>query len=75
MENINARLLGYNPASFPRQFGGVTTPAPDMKDLVARLERLELQNWRMKKTGMVAIVVGLTVFLSGQAKTNKLEDK
>src|SRR5215510_5290231 len=41
-------------------------------DVNARLERLEKENRRMKKIGIVAIVFASVLFISGQAKTNKV---
>jgi hypothetical protein len=41
-------------------------------EINARLERLERENRRMKKIGIVAIVFASVLFVSGQAKTNKV---
>jgi hypothetical protein len=41
-------------------------------DINARLEKLERENRRMKKIGIVAIVFASVLFISGQAKTNKI---
>ena len=41
-------------------------------DINARLEKLERENRRMKKTGIVGIVFASVLFISGQAKTNKV---
>jgi hypothetical protein len=41
-------------------------------DINARLERLERENRRMKKIGIVAIVFASVLFISGQAKTNRV---
>jgi len=41
-------------------------------DINARLEKLERENRRMKKIGIVAIVFASVLFISGQAKTNKV---
>lgn len=38
----------------------------------ARLEKLERENRRMKKVGIVAIVFASVLFISGQATTNKV---
>ncbi len=41
-------------------------------DINARLEKLERENRRIKKLGIVAIVFASVLFISGQAKTNKV---
>jgi hypothetical protein len=41
-------------------------------DINARLEKLERENRRMKKIGIVSIVFASVLFISGQAKTNKV---
>jgi len=41
-------------------------------DINARLEKLERENRRTKKIGIVAIVFASVLFVSGQAKTNKV---
>ena len=41
-------------------------------DINARLEKLEKENRRMKKLGLVGIVFASVLFISGQAKTNKI---
>lgn len=41
-------------------------------DIDARLEKLERENRRMKKVGIVGIVFASVLFFSGQAKTNKV---
>jgi len=41
-------------------------------DINARLEKLERENRRMKKIGIVAIVFTSVLFISGQAKTNEV---
>lgn len=41
-------------------------------DINARLEKLERENRRIKKIGIVAIVFVSILFVSGQAKTNKV---
>ena len=41
-------------------------------DINARLEKLERENRRLKKAGTVAIVFASVLFISGQAKTNKI---
>ena len=41
-------------------------------DINARLEKVERENRRMKKIGIVAIVFVSVLFISGQAKTNKV---
>jgi len=41
-------------------------------DLNARLEKLEKENRRMKKTGIVAVVLASTFLIGGQAKTSKV---
>jgi|SRR5215472_4050826 len=41
-------------------------------DINARLEKLERENRRMKKTGTVGIVFASVLFISGQAKTDKV---
>ena len=41
-------------------------------DINARLEKLERENRWMKKIGIVAIVFASVLFISGQAKTNKV---
>ena len=41
-------------------------------DINARLKKLERENRRMKKIGIVAAVVVSTVIIGGQAKTNKV---
>jgi len=41
-------------------------------DINARLEKLERENRRMKKIGIVGIVFASVLFFSGQAKTNKV---
>src|SRR5215468_410461 len=41
-------------------------------DTNARLEKLEKESRRMKKIGTVAIVFASVLFVSGQAKTNKV---
>ena len=44
----------------------------DGMDINTRLEKLERENRRMKKAGIVAIVFASVLFISGQAKTNKV---
>jgi len=39
-------------------------------DINARVEKLERENRRMKKIGIVAAVVVSTLIIGGQAKTN-----
>jgi hypothetical protein len=46
--------------------------AEDGMDINARLEKLERENRRTKKIGIVAIVFASVLFVSGQAKTNKV---
>jgi len=46
----------------------------DAMDVNARLERLERENRRMKKIGIVGIVFASVLFISGQAKTNKIAE-
>ena len=41
-------------------------------DINPRLEKLERENRRMKKIGIVSIVFGSVLFISGQATTNKV---
>src|SRR6266480_2414640 len=41
-------------------------------DINARVEKLERENRRMKKIGIVAAVVVSTLIIGGQAKTNKV---
>jgi hypothetical protein len=41
-------------------------------EINARLAKLERENRRMKKVGIVAIVFASVLFISGQAKTNKI---
>jgi hypothetical protein len=41
-------------------------------EINARLAKLERENRRMKKIGIVAIVFASVLFISGQAKTNKV---
>ncbi len=41
-------------------------------DIDARLETLEGENRRIKTLGIVAIVFASVLFISGQAKTNKV---
>jgi len=41
-------------------------------DANARLEKLERENRRMKKIGIVAVVFASVLFISGQAKTDKV---
>ena len=41
-------------------------------DINARLEKLERENRRMKKIAIVVVVVASVLFISGQAKTNKV---
>ena len=41
-------------------------------DINGRLEKLERENRRMKKAGIVGIVFASVLFISGQAKTNKV---
>ena len=41
-------------------------------DINARLAKLERENRRMKKIGIVAVVFASVLFISGQAKTNKV---
>jgi len=44
----------------------------DIQDVSARLERLETENRRMKKLGLVVLIFASVFFVSGQAKTNKV---
>jgi hypothetical protein len=44
----------------------------DGMDINARLEKLEKENRRMKKIGIVAIVFTSVLFISGQAKTDRV---
>jgi hypothetical protein len=44
----------------------------DDMDINARLEKLERENRRMKKIGIVTVVFASVLFISGQAKTNKV---
>src|SRR5438034_3181178 len=44
----------------------------DSMDINARVEKLERENRRMKKIGIVAAVVVSTLIIGGQAKTNKV---
>jgi len=44
----------------------------DGMDINARFEKLERENRRMKKAGIVAIVFASVFFISGQAKTDKV---
>ena len=41
-------------------------------DIQARLEKLEKENRRIKKMGVVAMALASVLFISGQAKTNKV---
>jgi hypothetical protein len=41
-------------------------------EINARLEKLERENRRMKKIGIVGIIFASVLFVSGQAKTNKV---
>lgn len=41
-------------------------------DVIARLDKLERENHRMKKIGIVAAVVVSTFIIGGQAKSNKI---
>jgi hypothetical protein len=43
---------------------------PDVKSLCIRVERLEKQNRRMKRTGVVAILSAVVLLVSGQAKVD-----
>src|SRR5215472_18592030 len=47
-------------------------PLEQASEINARLERLERENRRMKKIGIVAVVFASVLFISGQAKTNKV---
>lgn len=45
---------------------------PDLKSLNTRLQKLEAQNLRMKKIGIVTILFASVIVLSGQAKTGSI---
>ena len=52
--------------------GSASLDEEDSMDINARVEKLERENRRMKKIGIVAAVVVSTFIIGGQAKTNKV---
>ncbi len=66
LELLTTRLEAWTAQRRTRAF------AEDGMDIDARLETLEGENRRIKTLGIVAIVFASVLFISGQAKTNKI---
>ena len=49
----------------------MSSPTPDWTAVVARLEKLERQNRRMKQAGAVALILAAAVLLMGQAPATR----